>query len=122
MINAPRFPQGRVVTSIPKIVRRYDISPESKEKLAWAYRQVQGAMTIGDHEYVAIPVTNFDANPQTMQNWLTRACREMFVGDKHLRFRFRGSRAKGTLYIQLIDGKSPGKGYKKGMTLVSFQD
>jgi len=82
-------------------------------------------MTIGDHEYVAIPVTNFDANPQTMQNWLKRACRQMFVGDKHLRFRFRGSRAKGTLYIQLIDGASPyvdGKGHRKGQNLVSFQD
>tara|TARA_R110000824_G_C14987184_1_gene654822 strand:- start:66 stop:305 length:240 start_codon:yes stop_codon:yes gene_type:complete len=79
-------------------------------------------MTLGDHEYVAITVTNFDANPVTMQNWLKRACREMFSDDKHLRFRFRGSRASGTLYVQLLDGKSLGKGYKKGKELVSFQD
>jgi hypothetical protein len=46
----------------------------------------------------------------------------MFHDGKHLRFRFRGSRANGTLFIQLIDGKSPGKGYKKETSLVSFQD
>jgi hypothetical protein len=75
-------------------------------------------MTIGEHEYVGIGVTNFDANPATMQNWLKRACSEMYPqGDMHLRFRYRGTRANGMLYVQLIRGASQGKGYRKGMTL-----
>ena len=126
MRNAPRFPQGKVVTSIPKIVRQYDISPESKVKLQWAHRQVQGAMTIGDHEYVSITVTNFDAPPQTMQHWLKRACREMFHDGKHLSFKYRGTRKNGTMFFQLVDGPSPRHWRKESkrnlVDMVSFQD
>ena len=111
MLNAPRFPQGKAVSSynIPSTVRVN--RPESIVKMKWATEQVYKVLRLESHHRLAITVTNFDANPATMKHWLNKACYEMFkTGNRHLAFSFRGSRRNGVLYVQMVYGMKPRKG------------
>ena len=81
---------------------------ESKEKLDWAQTQVLKALRSGANEEIAITVTNFDANPTTMKHWLTRGVQSLFPsGNRHLTFRYVGTRKNGTLYVNVLYGKKP---------------
>ena len=109
--NAPRFPQGKSVSN-------YDIQPifrtksdDSKMKYAWAVDQVYKVLRQEANHTLELSVTNFDANPATMKSWLNRACQEMFPnGNRHLSFKFRGSRRQGKLYVSMLYGNAPRKG------------
>ena len=117
MLNAPRFPQGKAVSSynIPSSARVN--RPESIVKMAWATEQVYKVLHLDPHHRLAITVTNFDANPATMKHWLNKACYQLFTsGNRHLSFTFRGSRRNGILYVQMVYGRKPVRG-RKGVTI-----
>ena len=112
--NSPRFPQGKVVQKMV-LPRNYPMRQESKEKLDWAQTQVLRALRSNSNEEIAIAVTNFDAHPSTMKNWLNRGVKSLFPsGNRHLSFRYKGTRRNGTLYVEVLFGKPPRKG--KGLT------
>ena len=109
--NAPRFPQGKSVANYSISPKAVDMSEGSKMKLGWAVDQVYKVLRQEANHSLEITVTNFDANPTTMKSWLNRACKEMFPsGNRHLSFRFRGSRRNGKLYVSMLYGMSPRKG------------
>ena len=114
--NAPRFPQGKAVADylIPSS-KLYTTSPESEAKLAWGTEQIYQALRLEAGNSWEINITNFDANPATMKHWLNRACSAMFPsGNRHLTFKYRGSRRKGTLFVKVLHGRKPTVG-KKGV-------
>ena len=84
---------------------------DSKEKLLWAQTQVLKALRSNSNEEIAIAVTNFDAHPTTMRNWLNRGIKSMFPsGNRYLSFRYVGKRNNGTLFVEVLFGKKPRKG------------
>ena len=112
MRNAPRFPQGKAVAnaSIPSS-HRYDMRPDSVEKLQWGTEQVRHALRLESGYSWEIKGTNFDANPQTMRHWINRACSAMFPSNnRHIAYKYRGTRRSGSLYIQVVFGKKPSVG------------
>ena len=105
--NSPRFPQGKVVRKmvLPRVL---PMRQESKEKLDWAQTQVLKALRSQSNEEIAIAVTNFDAHPTTMKNWLNRGVQSLFPsGNRHLSFRYVGKRNNGTLFVEVLFGKKP---------------
>ena len=111
MRNAPRFPQGKSVANYSISPKTVDMSEDSKMKLGWAVDQVYKVLRQEANHSLEITVTNFDANPTTMKSWLNRACKEMFPsGNRHLSFRFRGSRRNGKLYVSMLYGTASRKG------------
>ena len=111
MRNAPRFPQGKSVANYSISPKAVDMSENSKMKLGWAVDQVYKVLRQEANHSLEITVTNFDANPTTMKSWLNRACKEMFPsGNRHLSFRFRGSRRNGKLYVSMLYGMASRKG------------
>ena len=108
--NAPRFPQGKVVRKVT-LPRTMPMRQESREKLDWAQTQVLRALRSNANEEIAIAVTNFDAHPSTMKNWLNRGVQSRFPsGNRHLSFRYKGTRKNGTLYVEVLFGRKPSKG------------
>ena len=111
MKTAPRFPQGKAVSIYSIPVKTYIYSEASIAKMKWAQEQVYKTLHLEASQRLAITVTNFDANPTTMKHWLNKACADLFkTGNRHLSFQFRGTRRMGTLYVQMIYGRKPGKG------------
>ena len=107
MKNAPRFPQGKVVRKVT-LPRTMPMRQESKEKMDWAQPHVLRALRSNANEEIAIAVTNFDAHPTTMKNWLNRGVQSLFPsGNRHLSFRYKGKRNNGTLYVEVLFGKKP---------------
>jgi len=85
--------------------------PDSVEKLDWGKEQVMKALRLEAGHSLEIKVTNFDANPTTMKHWINKGCSALFPSNnRHISFKFRGTRRSGSLYLELIYGKKPTAG------------